>query len=205
VGEHFEEHFTILRPVRSGSQDVTLVAFDHTEDGFDLPALAVGAAVESLLHESAILALKRLGGRSAVSGRNRAAGGNGGISTPDAARHALARQSRGWRTQSPLPLPSQGLMAKLGVRHGWQALWFRDRRTARPSRATADRRRPSTQTTRPSRQARPQAETNGEMSILSPDFQPGFHLHTRCSAGTSPAWPMKRNCSLTSTACKKTA
>ena len=73
MGEDFEEHFAILRPVRSRSQDVALVAFDHTEDGLDLPALAVGAAVESLLHESAILAAKRFGGRAAVFGRNRTA------------------------------------------------------------------------------------------------------------------------------------
>jgi len=73
MGEHLEEHFAILRPVGSRSQDVTLVAFDHAEDGFNLPALSVCAAVKSLLHESAILASKRFGGRSAVLGRNRTA------------------------------------------------------------------------------------------------------------------------------------
>ena len=46
MGEHFEEHFAILRPVRSRSQDVALVAFDHTEDGLHLPALAVAILVE---------------------------------------------------------------------------------------------------------------------------------------------------------------
>ena len=50
-----------------------MVAFDPTEDGLNLPALAVCAAVKSLLHESAILASERFGGRSAVFGRNRAA------------------------------------------------------------------------------------------------------------------------------------
>ena len=73
MGEHFEEHFAILRPVGSRSQDVTLVAFDHAEDGFNLPALAIRFTIESLLHQAPIFASKRFGGRSAVFGRNRAA------------------------------------------------------------------------------------------------------------------------------------
>ena len=73
MGEHFEEHFAILRPVGSRSQDVTLVAFDHAEDGFNLPALSIRFTIESLLHQAAVLASKRFGGRTAMLGRNRAA------------------------------------------------------------------------------------------------------------------------------------
>ena len=73
MGEDFEEHFAILGPVGSGPQDVALVAFDHAENGFDLPALSIGLAIESLLHQAAILAAKGLVGGTTVLGRNRAA------------------------------------------------------------------------------------------------------------------------------------
>ena len=47
-----------------------MVAFDHAENGFDLPTLSIDIAIESPLHQATILTAKGFGGRTAVLGRN---------------------------------------------------------------------------------------------------------------------------------------
>ena len=50
-----------------------MVAFDHAEDSFDLPALSVDFSIESPLHQATILAAKRFGSWTAMFGRYRTA------------------------------------------------------------------------------------------------------------------------------------
>lgn len=56
VGEDAQTDFADLAVMVTGSDSRTHVAFEHAEDGFDLPTLAVGAFREVTFHESSVVA-----------------------------------------------------------------------------------------------------------------------------------------------------
>lgn len=70
MGENLQHHFTILSPVTSGSQGIALITFDHAEDGFHLPSLAVIVFIKIGFHFSAIRRFWQLGRRPAVFRRD---------------------------------------------------------------------------------------------------------------------------------------
>jgi hypothetical protein len=51
VSQDAQTDFPILTVIGSGSQRSAHVSFEHAENGFDLPTLAVGLLGESLLHQ----------------------------------------------------------------------------------------------------------------------------------------------------------
>jgi hypothetical protein len=61
VGEYQEHHLPALRPIRASIDGLAEVAFEHAEDGLDLPSLAVTFLRESPLHLATILSSRQLG------------------------------------------------------------------------------------------------------------------------------------------------
>ena len=75
MSQHAQTDFTVLTVVGSSPQGRAHVAFEHAEDGFDLPSLAIGLLGETLLHQLAIASPHRAGlavlsGPTAIGGRN---------------------------------------------------------------------------------------------------------------------------------------
>ena len=56
MGQDAQTDLAVLAVVGSRSQGRTHVSFEHAENGFDLPTLAVGAFREVLFHESSVVA-----------------------------------------------------------------------------------------------------------------------------------------------------
>ena len=54
MGQDAQTEFPILAVVASGSQGRSQVAFEHAEDGFNLPPLAIGFLGESVFHQGTI-------------------------------------------------------------------------------------------------------------------------------------------------------
>ena len=61
MGPDAQADFAILTVIGSCSQGRTHVSFEHAENGFDLPTLAIGFLGESLLHQLAISSAHRAG------------------------------------------------------------------------------------------------------------------------------------------------
>lgn len=74
VGDGLQEHGAALTRLVAGAERVAQPPFDHAEDGFDLPALSVAAAVgwatEVTPHQAPIAARRRFGGLASDLGWN---------------------------------------------------------------------------------------------------------------------------------------
>ena len=54
MGEYHQQHLAILCPITAGMDHKSQSTFDHAENGFDLPSLAVRLAGEPGLHQTAV-------------------------------------------------------------------------------------------------------------------------------------------------------
>ena len=61
MGQDAQTDFAVLTVIASGPQGGAHVSFEHAENGFDLPALAVCVLWKSVLHQLAIPAAHRAG------------------------------------------------------------------------------------------------------------------------------------------------
>ena len=59
--QHAQTDFTVLAVIGSRSQGGTHVSFEHAENGFDLPTLAIRVLWKSVLHQLAIPTAHRAG------------------------------------------------------------------------------------------------------------------------------------------------
>ena len=98
MGQHPDADLAHLAVVMARAQRRAEVALEHAEDGFDLPALAVGFLGEAPMHLSAVVAAE--GSRLAVGARPAALGG--GDDAADAPLITAQPMKRRFRPKKPM-------------------------------------------------------------------------------------------------------